>query len=133
MFISGFQPVNDSRSSPRILFVLSCARGRYCTFSLGAVEACVMVWSCPEHGASVRTMLLLYGEAITIITEFFYGRSGSRTLTTQLLLFSPGGCQGVKVCARCAPAKTRATFEWRQRDGAYWYSREEKKKKKMGS
>ena len=57
----------------------------------------MVVWSCPEHAVSVRTMLLLYGEVITIITELFYGRSGSRTLTTQLLLFSPGGYTGVKV------------------------------------
>ena len=56
-----------------------------------------MVWSCPEYGTLVRIMLLLYGEETTTFTGLIYGRSGSRTLTTQLLLLSTGGYPGVKV------------------------------------
>ena len=78
MLISGFQAVNDSRRWPRILFVLSCAYGRCCTFSLVAVEACVVMWACPEHAVSVRTMLLLYGEPKTTFTGIIYGHSRSR-------------------------------------------------------
>ena len=97
MLISGFQAVNDSRRWPRILFVLSCAYGRCCTFSLVADEACVMVWSCPEYGTLVRIMLLLYGEETTTFTGLIYGRSGSRTVTTHQSLLSPHGYKGVKV------------------------------------
>ena len=53
--------------------------------------------ACPEHAVSVRTMLLLYGEATTTFTVFIYGRSGSRTLTTHQSLSSPGGYGCVKV------------------------------------
>ena len=105
-FKDGFRRSQNSRCTVRIVIVLSCAHARCYTFSLVAVEACLVLSACPEHAVSVRTMLLLYGEATTTFNGFIYGRSGSRTLTSQLLLSSPGGYGCVKVTGIAGCANT---------------------------